>query len=149
MAKPKGRPPGPGRKKRPFMGTTKIDTDAAEVLLEALRRGNYIGTACALAEISTSTLDRWLKRAEKSLQDYAYRDTEKPYIEFYKRYHKSRAESESEALEVIQSGATGWQSRAWFLERTMPDKYGRRDKADVRHSGKIEIKVGFDDEFED
>jgi hypothetical protein len=145
MTKPKAK----SHHKRPFLGTTKIDNGAADILIDALRKGNYIGTACALAEISTSTLDRWRKRAEKALEGYSICEKDKPYVEFYKRFNKAGAEAESEALEVVQKGGTGWQAKAWFLERTKPDKYGRRDKADVRHTGKIEIKVGFDDEFED
>jgi hypothetical protein len=50
---------------------------------------------------------------------------------------------------ITNASKRNWNCSAWWLERTQGDKYAKHDKADVRHTGNIAIKIGFDDEFED
>lgn len=53
---------------------------------------------------------------------------------FYCRFEKAKSVAEVAALQnIIAAGRSGnWQASAWFLERTRPDKYGRKI---VEHQG--------------
>lgn len=83
----------------------------------------------------------------------------RPYAQFSDMLEKAVAEAEANALTVIGVAARGrpartvtrklpdgstvteaseaihgqWQAAAWMLERTQPDRYGRRDR--VQHEG--------------
>lgn len=57
------------------------------------------------------------------------------YALFLHRYEKARAVAEASALANIRAAARAgnWQADAWYLERTRPEKYGRRIVAE--HKG--------------
>lgn len=91
-------------------------------LLEAIRAGNYMETAAHYAGIGVSTLHEWRDK----------------YADFAEAIEKARAEAETRNVVLIQSAAkTNWQAAAWWLERSFPDKYGRRTR--VEHGGEVTI----------
>lgn len=63
---------------------------------------------------------------------------------------RARAESEVRALSLIQNaGHSGqWQAAAWFLERSFPDRWGRRERVALEghDGGAVEVKqISVDD----
>ena len=57
-----------------------------------------------------------------------------PYVVFAAQVLRARASAEVRALHQINSAmGTNWQAAAWFLERTKPDQYGRRER--ISHEG--------------
>lgn len=106
---------------------TKLTEDVQDRILAALRAGNYMETAARYAGIDESTLHRWIARGNDT--------DDEPYHQFCKAVEKARAEAEVRNVHLIQGAAQGgtWQAAAWFLERSFPGRWGRRDK--VEHSG--------------
>jgi hypothetical protein len=109
---------------------TKFNQDRAERLLQAVRAGNYLTVACKFAEIDYSTLRRWLLKADDL-------DAPEEYREFKRSLEMARGSSEVAALAKIQKAASEghWQAAAWFLERSAPDRWGRRDRSQVEIMG--------------
>jgi len=107
---------------------SKLTQEVQDRVVAALRGGNYMETAARYAGIDESTLHRWIAKGKED-------DASEPYQEFCKAVEKARAEAEVRNLHLIQNAASGgtWQAAAWFLERSFPGRWGRREK--VEHSG--------------
>lgn len=131
----------------------------AEHIIFLVRTGAYLETAAEAAGIHKSTLYRWL-------------DTDRPrFRDFRDSLTRARAEAEVNALLTIQAAARGgqkrkksrtvkvgdkpirvqedeeeagpdWTAAAWFLERTAPTRYGRREAIEVtgKDGGAIEVR---------
>lgn len=115
---------------------------------------HYVG-ACQLAGIDESTALQWRQRGEGR---HPQRPATPELVAFVEEVKKAEAQCEAEALAVIKQAGQGgavlserryfdrngyevverrysapeWQARAWFLERTRPDQYGRRERLDMR-----------------
>jgi hypothetical protein len=46
--------------------------------------------------------------------------------------------------EADNNGKPTWQAAAWYLERKHPDRWGRRERVDLKHSGSLDQKVKVD-----
>lgn len=116
---------------RPGRGRpTSFNQERAERLLLAVRGGNYLETACSYAGIGYTTLRRWVAKADDP-------DAPPEYQEFKEALEKARADAEVGALAKIQKAASegAWQASAWYLERSRPEKWGRRDTSRVELVG--------------
>lgn len=115
----------------------KLDDPKVVMLLEALQDGNYVETACLYANLAPSTVHRWLQRGNNEKKRQAAGQSADPiesqYIELCEAVEKARAEAIVANVSAIQQAArTGtWQAAAWWLERTMPNQFGRRIQAEV------------------
>jgi len=72
-------------------------------------------------------------------------DTE--FSQYFKEIMQARAFAEADNVLVIRNASRDtWQAAAWWLERTFPDRWGRRDRMAVEHSGRDggPIEVGMD-----
>lgn len=109
---------------------SKFSEERAERLIQALRGGNYLKTACHFAGIHPSTLTRWLHKADEPDAPQEYRDL-RDAIE------KARADAEVASLAKIQKAANEgqWQAAAWFLERSMPERWAKKDKTQLEVTG--------------
>jgi len=69
------------------------------------------------------------------------------YSEFRKAVEKARSEAEARTVAIVAKAMPdNWQAAAWWLERSFPDKWGRRPretgtKVNVITSGPAEVKV--------
>jgi len=93
-------------------------------LAQYITIGLTLEDSCKLANISNNTLG--YLRSDPEFEDFV---------------QKSMVNSEYEHLQSIHSAAQfgQWQASAWYLERTRPDKYGRRDI--VRHEYQIKFQT--------
>jgi hypothetical protein len=101
---------------------SKFNEERAEKLLQAVRGGNYLETAARYAGLSYHTLRRWVLKADDP-------DAPPEYREFKEALEKARADAEVASLAKIQkAGSEGaWQASAWFLERSWPERWGKRE----------------------
>jgi hypothetical protein len=115
----------------------ELDSPKVTNLIAALRAGNYFEHACAYAGLAPSTAYRWLERGRKEQQSQADGNkpdpTESHYLELCESIEKARADAIVGNVAIIQTAAKNgtWQAAAWWLERTMPNQYGRQIKAEV------------------
>ena len=123
---------------------TKLNKDIQNKIVTAIKMGNYIETAAAVAGINKTTLYDWLKRGEREKQRVEndsrkkIRKSEAIYVEFSNAVEKALAEAEARDVMLISKAAnTQWQAAAWRLERKFPDRWGRKV---IEHRGSLEVK---------
>ena len=61
------------------------------------------------------------------------------YSEFSEAVKKARAEAEGAHIRNIRKAADNgtWQASAWFLERSFPQKWGKRSTMDFRDKDEV------------
>lgn len=122
---------------------SKFTEATREKVLTALRMGHYRSVAAAYAGISHETLRRWLKEAENPTADAEFRG-------FRDSVDVAEAQAEAIDLGLIRQAARDgeWRAAAWRLERSHPDRWGKKDRSEVHVSGQIdhsvEVRVGAD-----
>lgn len=122
---------------------TKLTPKLQEEICKAIRAGNYIETAAAFAGISKNTLYEWLRRGAREKERLAknprakIKKSEAPFVEFSDAVKKALAAAEVRDVMLIGKAAeTQWQAAAWRLERRFPERWGRREKLALEHTGK-------------
>ena len=118
---------------------TKLTPELHKIIVEAVRAGNYVETAAALADVSKESLYKWLRRGSREIQRVEashlrrIQNTEVIYVNFVDAVQNAQAAAESEDLGLIgkasKSGA--WQASAWRLERKFPNKWGHKARVEV------------------
>jgi transposase len=116
---------------------TKLTPDIQVKIVDALKMGNYIETAAALAGINKTSIYEWLKRGARELErvennpNARIRKEEEPFVKFSNAVQKAQAESEQRDLLIIaKAGQTDWKASAWRLERKYPQRWGRKERLD-------------------
>lgn len=128
-----------GQRGRPSV----FNQERADRLLQAVRGGNYLETAARYAGISYATLRRWILKADDPSAPEEYR-------EFKEALEKARADAEVAALAKIQKAASdgAWPAAAWYLERSWPDRWGKRDTSRIElvgeGGGPVQIVAGIE-----
>lgn len=120
---------------------SKLTPEAQARIIEALRAGNYQESAAAYAGVGVATFYRWMERGKRD-------DAEPEYREFREAVERARAEAEVRNVGLIQRSASEgtWQAAAWFLERSFPNRWGRRERHEVVGSGGGPVEVSVDAE---
>jgi len=124
---------------RPEKLTPKIQDE----IIKVIRSGNYIETACAYVGINKTTFYDWLRkgarekdRVESNPRARVKKDLKK-YVDFSNEVEKALAHAEIRDVAIIGKAAEKeWQAAAWRLERKFPDRWGRKDKYALEHTGK-------------
>lgn len=106
-----------------------MHADKVKQLLDAMRGGADLQTACHYAGLSLPTVYRWLeagkREAERIDADEAPDDLQAPYLELWLEIRKARADAVMRNVAQIQKAANQgeWKAAAWWLERQLPDHY--------------------------
>lgn len=96
----------------------KLDARSSLTIIETLRAGAYIDHAAARAGVSRATVYAWLDKG-KNQSTGLYRD-------FLDAVMQARADAVIRNVALIQNAARNdWRAAAWYLERTLPEMYGR------------------------
>ena len=111
---------------------TKLTPEVQDNIVKYIENGGYAKDAVLAVGIDEGTYYNWIKRGSKG---------EEPYFKFFKSIKKARAKAIMKNVLTIQIAAqTQWQAAAWWLERTSPADWGKKD------SLKVESKMEFEDE---
>jgi len=134
---------------------TLLTPERQETILEALKTGCYVETACLYAGVATPTVYNWFDRGRRERERLALSEhgttlaTEVIYLDFLEAVEKARAEAELRAVAQIQKAASlgTWQASAWYLERSSPKRWGRKDYSEItgEDGGAIRIEVSTDE----
>lgn len=90
----------------------QVDPVLAEKLIEVLTSGATVKDSCAYVGISTEQF---------------YNDLER-FDDFRDKIEKARATAKVSSVAIIRTASkTNWQAAAWFLERSDPASWGRKD----------------------
>lgn len=120
----------------------KLNQKIHDELVSVIRSGNYIETACAYVGIHKSTFYDWLRkgakeidRVEKNPRARVTKEME-PFVELSNAVEKALAHAEVRDVAIIGKAAeTQWQAAAWRLERKFSDRWGRKERHELEHSG--------------
>lgn len=98
------------------MAQLKLTPAKKAKILELVRAGNFAKVAAERVGIGETCLYEHVKRDPK----------------FGEALKSARAEAEESALACIRAAwSHHWQSAAWYLERSHPDRWGRRERVEV------------------
>ncbi len=100
--------------------------------LQAIGLGATIQMAAAYAGSNDRTFRLTRSRAEGG---------DKACAEFIEECERAQAQRSVQALATILKAAKDgeWTAAAWYLERSDPDNWGRRERRDVTLSGSIDV----------
>jgi hypothetical protein len=136
---------------------TKLTAPLAEAITLAVQAGIPLATAAARVGIASTTVQEWMRRGSGT--DKARRPTG-PYAAFAAQVRQKAAQFEAACVARITEASRGgqllsrrttthkngdvtteehytrpeWTASAWILERSYPDRWGRKDRLDLRVS---------------
>ncbi len=136
---------------RPVGRRAKLTQERQHKIVQAVALGTPFGTACRYAGIHPDTAYGWLERGEYPAKAHIY-------AEFSEAIMQARAQDEMRRIGRIEQAARGgavtyhktttyedgrtiteertappeWQADAWYLERRLPDSWGKKERVDVR-----------------
>lgn len=139
-----------------------LDADLSAELSALLRRGLTQTDACLVAGVPRSTFYDWLSRG-RDLWETHGADGRVPadivatltieelvLLDFSDAIAGARAVGKYDALVAIRSGMTDdWRAAAWYLERSFPDEFGRRDRIEVETDETVTIRIKWPEELHD
>jgi len=105
-------------------------------IIEHIRNGSPIETACMASGISKPTFYNWMNKVECG-------DCEQIYIDFFNEVKKAEAENIASRVRKIQEAGEktqNWMANAWLLERKYPHMFGKRDVVEL-HESKVLIAL--------
>jgi hypothetical protein len=107
----------------------KYNESVHETIVAAIRKGNAKTTAARLAGIHPDTLWEWINRGKQNPAEYPY------FVQLAEDMAQAKAEIDAEMLEHVLAAPTidakHWTAAAWFLERTSPQDFAKRNKVEI------------------
>jgi len=130
-------------------GSRLLTPELQERFIDALKTGGYIDDAAAYTGIGAATAFNWLDRGRKERERLtAFPDAkpdpvETPFVDFLEAVETARAATQLRAIAQIQKAAADgtWQAAAWYLERSAPGKWSRKDRTEITGDGGGAVKV--------
>lgn len=140
-----------------------FDDDLINELINYIKVGNYVSTACAAAGVSQATYNRWLRMGQQVEEYIAGRDEEddlKDRLEggelilglsaeqgrcwnFRREVIKATALGEAYAVAMVrQQMPQQWTAAMTFLERRHPNRWRRKDILEI---GEATVDEGIDE----
>ena len=108
---------------------SKLTPEVTNAIARVIADGVPQRTAAALAGVSESALQNWLKAGRDGVAV--------EYVQFLERVKKARAEAVAVAIANInRASRRDWRAAAWWLARMHPDEYGS-DRRRVRELAKL------------
>ena len=135
---------------------TILTPELHKQVVDIVRAGNYIRDAARYVGVTDRTLWGWLARGrteigrlDDEIEAEAHRTghpietideppldpIEEPFLRFFLAVQSAQAEARVRNVSFLQRADQPWQARAWWLERTAPDEYGRQDRTTVALEG--------------
>ena len=118
----------------PQVGHPPVTLDDSRVarVLTSLRKGAYLIESAGAAGINRDAIYRTLERAKQGDPDA---------VAFQEAVDQARDEGEEwHAANITRHAEKEWTASAWMLERTRPDRYGRRTVDDP--GARVSIMIG-------
>lgn len=104
---------------------SKLTKERVDKICDALRKGNYVQTACQSVGISQTTYYKWKELGEQGVEPYK--------TEFLEPTQEAEALGELALQENIYDCANegNWTASAWILERKYPNRWARTERVDL------------------
>lgn len=126
---------------KPMGRRSRLTPELQATVVDLLKAGNYVETACAYVNINPSTYHRWIERGETN--------PDSAYGEFARACAQARAHAEVQSVLVVRKAARdgNWQAAMTWLERSFPQRWGRSMRAEVTgpNGGPVSLEVSRED----
>jgi hypothetical protein len=134
--------------------TALLDVTKEQTLLDYIRIGTPVRKAVTASGIAEKTFYNWMSRglAERERLSISMtaksNPTEVVFLQFLQRVEQARAEAITKKVAVIaKSGNDGdWRAAAWWLERQVPEEFGKTEKLEIGGSNgepiRIQVEMG-------
>ena len=110
----------------------KLNEKTIEMILKARESGLNQKECAEVAGINEATLYKWLNKGKKAKRG--------KYHDFYNDFQMAKNKNKLFHLKKIHE-AEAWTASAWYLERVYPDEFGRKDRMDLKHDGKVKVET--------
>jgi len=112
----------------------------ADKVLEAMRLGNTFRASCRQVGLNSDLGHEWLYKGRKWPEKFP------EYAAWAEAMEQVKAEVQGEMIEVVRntalSGAPNtWQAAAWYLERSDPEHWSKRDRLTVQNEGAPLVQI--------
>ena len=108
----------------------KFNDETIEIILKARESGLNQKECAEVAEINEATLYKWLNKGKEARSG--------KYKKFYNDFQIAKNRNKLFHLKKIHE-AEAWTASAWYLERVYPEEFGRKDRMELNHEGKVEV----------
>lgn len=112
-----------------FAHLRKYSPELHKDVVRRIREGNPKTLAARLVGLNEQTLFDWITQGREDPEGYP------EYVQLADDIQVAQAEHVAERLSRIEAAAKTdprlWTADAWFLERTMPEEFGKRDKVEI------------------
>ena len=141
-------------KKNAGRKTALLQPNLEQTLLDYIRIGTPIRNAVVAAGITETSFYSWINRgmAErerlKLVKGAKENSTEVVFLKFLEQVERAKAEAVAKKVAVIaKSGNDGdWRAAAWWLERQLPEEFGKNDKLEIGGNNgepiRIQVEMG-------
>jgi hypothetical protein len=103
---------------------SKLTKDRHDLIVRAMRAGNYRDAAARAAGITPSTLYAWLERGAN--------EDSGPYHEFAEAMQRAEGEAEVYAVAIVrQAMPEDWKAALSYLERRHPSRWRRQNATEL------------------
>lgn len=135
-----------GKTERRGQKSKILDEATRKTVIDSVAMGLTYEVACANASVSYRSFRNWVLRGQRAIGNKALfkRRKEQIYIQFVQDIQKAEAQAETVLIRRVRDASkepTRWQAAAWLLERRYPERYGRRDRVAMEHSGDQENPI--------
>ena len=110
----------------------KFNEDTTRMILKARESGLTQKECAEIAGINEATLYKWLNKGKKARSG--------KYKKFYNDFNLAKIRNKLFHLKKIHE-EEAWTASAWYLERVYPEEFGRKDRVDLNHDGKVEVEA--------
>jgi hypothetical protein len=129
--------------------TALLEQVKEQALLDYIRIGTPVRKAVTASGIAEKTFYNWMSRgmSERERLSMTPNAKENPseviFLQFLQRVEQARAEAIAKKVAVIaKSGNDGdWRAAAWWLERQVPEEFGKTDRFEIGGTNGEAIKV--------
>lgn len=131
-----------------------MNEQVQQELLNLIILGTPIRKAVTAVGITEKTFYTWMNRGMAERERLETIPNAKPdltegvYLQFLQSCERARSEAIAKKVAVIaQSGVNGdWRAAAWWLERQVPDEFGKTDRVEIGGTNgdtiKIQVEMG-------
>lgn len=125
---------------------SEITQEQIDSLCSAIKSGSDLDTASHFAGISNQLVYRWLEfgkiESERIVAGGKPLKGEAKYLAFWDDLKKARADAVVRNVAFIQKAAQegNWQAAAWWLERAVPEHYGKNQIAKPKATDNKQIE---------
>lgn len=125
---------------------SKLSPEVEEIILDGIRRGNYLSTMARVVGVRPGTLmnwKKWGKRDGEVLSEEEINSDRGKYFKFYIRLQQAEAECEEEVVRSWKDQIPGdWRAGEKFLSKRFPKKWAEKKEMALVGDPSRPIEVG-------